>query len=201
MITKLLEDIFNHLLQTDPIAKEKLSALTGKSVGFAFKNSPFKLLAMINQEGLEFSLGSVETADCVLHGTPIALARYLNAKHVNPSTNARLGVEIDGDLEFARKISNVFRDLDIDWEEVFSQVIGDFPANQLTSVFSNFRNGFKRSKDSAHQHLQYLVTEKLDQIVTQSEAEAFYLSVDRLAADAGRLEQKINKLKGISGRG
>ena len=201
MITKPLEDIFNHLLQTDPQSKAKLSLLSGKSVGFALKNSPFKLQATINQQGLEFSIGSTEHADCILHGTPIALARYLNTKHVNPSTNVSLGVEIEGDLEFARKVSTIFRGLDIDWEEVFAQIIGDFPAHQLTNIFSGLRNGFERSRDSAGQHLQYLLTEKLDQVITQSEAETFYQAVDKLAADAGRLEQKINKLTGITERG
>ena len=201
MITKPLEDIFNHLLQTDPQSKAKLSLLSGKSVGFAFKKTPFKLQATINQQDLEFSIGSTEHADCILHGTPIALARYLNTKHVNPSTNASLGVEIEGDLEFARKVSTIFRDLDIDWEEVFAQIIGDFPAHQLTNVFSGLRNGFERSRDSAGQHLQYLLTEKLDQVITQSEAETFYQAVDKLAADAGRLEQKINKLTGTTERG
>ncbi len=201
MITSLLEDIFNHLLQTDPDSKDKLAALSGKSVGFDITNMPIYLLATIHHEGLVFSLGSIENADCILRGRPVSLARYLNAKQVNPSTNANLGVEIEGDLEFARKISNIFRGLNIDWEGVFAQLIGDFPANQMATVFSSLRGGLERSKDSAQQHLHYLVTERLDQIVTQSEAEAFYQAVDKLEADAGRLEQKISQLTGFNTRG
>ena len=194
MITSLLGDTFNHLLQSDSLAKEKLTALAGKSVGFDIKNSPFQLLASINPEGMEFSLGSTQHADCILRGAPIALARYMNSKQVNPSTNASLAIEIEGDLEFARKISSIFRGLDIDWEDVFSQFMGDFPAHQLSRVMSKFRDGFERSKESAEQHLQYLISERLDQVVTQDEAEVFYRQVDQAAAAAHRLEQLVNRL-------
>jgi len=195
MIVNLIGDSFNHLLQSDPQAKDKLAALAGKSVGFKIKNSPFELLALITQEGMNFSVGSTQQAECTLSGTPIALARYMNSKHVNPSTNAALNVEVDGDLEFARKVSTIFRNLDIDWEEIFSQFLGDLPAHQLFRAMTGLRSGFDHSKESARQHLSYLITERLDQVVSQDEAENFYKGVDQVVADSHRLEQMINQFE------
>ncbi len=194
MIIDLIGNTFNHLLQSDPLAKQKLVVLAGKSVGFEIKNSPFRLLALITTEGMEFSSGSIQQADCILRGTPIALARYMNSEGANPSTNVSLNVEIDGDLEFARKVSMIFRHLDIDWEEIFSKFVGDLPAHQLFRMMSGFRDGFERSKDSAQQHLNYLISERLNQVVSQDEAEIFYQGVDKAAADTHRLEQMFERL-------
>ena len=132
MIDKILENSFNHLLQTDRDSQQKLAALAGKSVGIDLLNTPVQWLIKLSPEGITVDMGPADHADCILRGTPIALIRYLNAKQVNPSTNKSLGVEIDGDLEFAREFSTILRQLDIGWEEILSPLIGDFscPAAQ-----------------------------------------------------------------------
>lgn len=198
MLTRILENTFNHLLASDDQSKQRLVAHRGKSVGFHVKaagqGNGLTLIAVINSEGLNIRAGSDRHADCSISGTPIALIRYLNATQVNPSTNHSLGIEIDGDLEFAREISSVFRSLDVDWEEIFSQFVGDGPAHQLARLVSGFRSDILRSKDSAKAHLKYIVTDRMDQIVTMDEAQQFYQNVDRLVLDTAKLEQKINQL-------
>ena len=194
MIAQILENTFNHLLASDYQGKKRLGLHQGKSVGFNILPMQVQLVATISNEGLSIHGGSVDQADCSISGTPLALIRYMNASHINPSTNHSLGIEVDGDLDFAREISGTFRSLDIDWEEIFSQVIGDAPAHQLGNFISNLRGDFKRSQDSAKAHLRYIVTERMDQIVSSHEAEQFYRDVDQIAIDAAKLEQKINLL-------
>lgn len=194
MLDKILENTINHLLASDYQGKRRLSSHRGKSVGFDIKPMGLQFITTIENEGLSIDTGSVEQADCSIHGTPIALIRYLNASQINPSTNYSLGIEIDGDLEFAREISSVFRNLDIDWEEIFSKLIGDAPAYQLSKFMSVFRSDLERSKQSAQAHLHYIVSERMNQIVTSREAEQFYREVDQISVDAAKLEQKINQL-------
>lgn len=198
MLPRILENTFNHLLATDSRARERLVAFQGKSVGFNIKSAELsrglELITAINSEGLTIRTGSVEQADCTISGTPIALIRYMNATRINPSTNHSLGVEIDGDLEFAREVSAVFRSLDVDWEEIFSRIVGDGPAHQLARMLSGFRSDIQKSKDSAKAHLHYLVTERMDQTVPMEEAQQFYDDVDQIVLDAAKLEQRINLL-------
>ena len=194
MIAQIIENTFNHLLASDYQGKQRLSAHRGKSVGFDIKPMGLQLIATITNEGLSMKTGPVEQADCSIRGTPIALVRYMNTSQINPSTNYSLGIEIDGDLEFAREVSSVFRSLDIEWEEIFSKLIGDAPAYQLSKFMSTFRNNFERSKHSAKAHLRYIITDRMDQIVSSQEAELFYREVDQIAVDTAKLEQKINLL-------
>ena len=202
MLTRILENTFNHLLASDYQGKQRLATHNGKSVGFKIKPvrqvfnqiTGYEIIATITNEGLSLHDGSAQQADCSISGTPIALIQYMNASHINPSTNSRLGIEIDGDLEFAREISSVFRGLDIDWEAIISQLIGDAPAFQLTKFISNFRQDIVSSKNSAKAHLHYIITDRLDQVVSVQEAEQFYSDVDQIAVDAIKLEQKINLL-------
>lgn len=192
MIARIIENTFNHLLASDYQGKQRLSAHQGRSVGFEIKPAGLQLIATITNEGVSLDTGSAGQADCTVRGTPIALIRYMNASQINPSTNHILGIEIDGDLEFAREISSVFRSLDVDWEEMFSKLIGDAPAYQLSKFVSILRNDFQRSKHSAQAHLRYIISERMDQIVSSQEAEQFYRDVDQIAVDAVKLEQKIN---------
>lgn len=194
MISQIIENTFNHLLATDYQGKQRLCAYQGKSIGIEIKPAGPELIATVTNEGLSINAGPVGQADCTISGTPIALIRYMNASQINPSTNYSLGIEIDGDLEFAREISGVLRSLDVDWEEIFSKFIGDAPAYQLSKLVSAVRSEFQRSKDSARSHLRYLIADRMDQIVTSREAEAFYRDVDKIAVEAARLEQKINLL-------
>ena len=194
MLTDIIENAFNHLLQSDSYSKDKLATMAGQSVGFDIRGTALNYIATITNEGLSISKDSLEQADCILRGTPLALIRYMNAKQVNPSTNHALGVEIEGDLEFARNISTVFRKLDVDWEDVFSQLIGDLPAHQINRAISHFSSVFNRSRESASAHLHYIISERLDQIVAREEAELFYNEVDQLSARVDQIEQKINRL-------
>ena len=194
MIDQILENTFNHLLASDYQGKQRLSAHQGKSIGFNIMPMRLELVATITSEGLSVQTGNINQADCSISGTPIALMQYLNASQINPSTNHSLGIEIGGDLQFAREISSVFQGLDIDWEEIFSKLIGDAPAHQLGRLVTNFRGNFKRSKESAKAHLHYIVTERTDQLVSAQEAERFYREVDKIAVDAAKLEQQIKQL-------
>lgn len=194
MIINILQDAFNHLLASDPCASQRLARHAGKSVGFDLLGTPLKLLASITAQGVRVAPGSLDQADCVLRGSPIALARYLNAKNVNPSTNAVLGVEIDGDLEFARQVSKIFRHLDIDWEEIFSPITGDLAAHHINRALSSLATGFGKARRSARQNIEYVLNERLEQVVHKDEAEGFYRQVDELAADVDKLELRINTL-------
>ena len=194
MLPQILENTFNYLLASDYQGKKRLNLHLGKSVGFNILPMHLQLVATITNEGLSVNSGSVDQADCSISGTPIALIRYMNTTQINPSTNHMLGIEVDGDLEFAREISTTFRSLDVDWDEIFSQVIGDAPARQLGKFMTNLRGDFQRSKGSAKAHLNYIITERMDQIVSMQEAEQFYRDVDQIAVDTLKLEQKINLL-------
>lgn len=195
MIINILQGAFNNLLASDPCSSQRLAQHAGKSVGFDLLGTPLKLLAGITAQGVRVTSGSLDQANCVLRGSPIALARYLNAKNVNPSTNAALGVEIDGDLEFAGQVSKVFRQLNIDWEEIFSGITGDFTAHHINRALSSLATGFGKARRSARQNLEYVLNERLEQVVHKDEAEGFYRQVDELAADVDKLELRINTLQ------
>ena len=198
MITRFLQETFNHLLATDPYSRQRLAEYAGKSVGFDLVGSALNLLVKINSQGISVESGPLESADCVLRGSPVALARYLNEKNVNPSTNVSLGVEIEGDLEFARRVSKIVRNLEIDWTEIFSGITGDFAAHHFGRVVSSLATGLGKARVSARKNINYILSERLDHVVHQDEVEVFYREVDQLAADTEKLEQRINALTGAS---
>ena len=192
---KAFENIFNHLLMTDPAGKQALSHYAGRTIGFDVRGTGIKLLSRINNEGMTISSDSLEQADCVLSGRPIALIRYLNTRNVNPSTNVSLGVELKGDLDLAIRISTVLKNLNIDWTEIFAGLIGDLPAHQLTSVLSSLRSNLDKTAIAAKNNLRYIITERLDQVVLREEAEDFYRQVDIVSAHAQCLEKQVDSLE------
>ena len=152
MLTRILENTFNHLLASDYQGKQRLALHQGKSVGFNIKRTGqargLTLIATITREGLNMHSGSLEQCDCSISGSPVALIRYMNAPQINPSTNQSLGIEIDGDLEFAREISSVFRSLDIDWEEIFFAVCRRWTGPSACQTFlQNIRDDIQKKQE------------------------------------------------------
>ena len=124
--------------------------------------------------------------------TPLALARLAQG---NAETSAMQDVYIQGDMHTARALQQLLRAIDIDWEELLAQAIGDTPAHQLARLLRGAAGWGRQTANKVAQDLaDYLRFERND-VPTQHDVTHFIDEVDRLRDDVERLDARLRRLR------
>ena len=107
-------------------------------------------------------------------------------------------LKIEGDVEFANQLHSIFKEVDIDWEEVASKFVGDSAAYQLGVFAKRFRNYGKRSADNFRMDVSEYLQEESRILPTKVEINRFMSDVDDFDAHVQRIEARIQRLEKIS---
>jgi ubiquinone biosynthesis protein UbiJ len=108
--------------------------------------------------------------------------------------NKKTYIEIKGDIEFATLMSNLLRDVEWDYEDDLSEMIGDIPAYHLVKLAKKVVTSTKETSfNIADTFKEYWLEEK-PMIAKKRLVEQFNNEVDRLRFDVDRLELRLKKL-------
>jgi ubiquinone biosynthesis protein UbiJ len=191
--TGALEAMVNAYLRLDPEVLARLAALHGKVIAMEMTGPEFQLWFLPAPDRLHIQSHFEGEADCILRGSPIALARL---GLVDDKSGELFGgdVTVEGDSGLAQTFGQIFADMDIDWEEHLSQMVGDVPAHEAGSRWRQLKDWTQRTQRTLEINLgEYLQEERL--LLPHPEAVvAFTDEVDRLRDDVDRLEARIKRL-------
>jgi ubiquinone biosynthesis protein UbiJ len=188
------EAMVNHVLALDPESIARLAPVHGRVLlveltGFGTR------IYVVPGEGRLFLFGSYEAApDCIVRGSPVALLAMVLAEHREDAVFAG-AVQIDGDNHLAQVLGEVFRDLDIDWEEQLSKLLGDTLAHHLTSRARAGERWAGRSGTIARQNLREYLQEEAAVLPSRHELADFLAAVDTLRDDVERLAARVERLE------
>ena len=121
---------------------------------------------------------------------PLALAWQWRGQR---STNS--GITVEGDTAVGSEFQVALAQLDIDWEELLSRVVGDAAAHQIGQFWRGFRDWSRCTGDLLlRDGTEYLQQER--QVLPPRHAiERFLSAVDILREDADRLAVRIERLR------
>ena len=191
----MLTTAFNQYLALDPEAPEKLKAFDGKLIAIDVKGPNLKLYLSV--DGDKVSIASAQDAepDATIIGSPAALFK-LGKNRDSAPLFFKGEVEIRGDTRLGRQFKALLTDMEIDWEEHLSRVVGDVAAHRFME-FVNELNAWGSSAASnfADDVGEYLQEESRD-VVSGAELEEFYQYVDQLRDDVERLMARYERLVG-----
>lgn len=194
VLAEALEHAVAHYLSLDPNSRRWLAPIAGKVIElrvlpfetpiyFCPTDSDIQILGDFSGRPNVTLTGSIPSFARLRLGEPAS--RLL----------ASGAVEIDGDMDTARRFQALFEKLDIDWEAHLAQYTGRAFASTCLDLV---RSGFGWTRDS-------LKTLRLDiaeywqeesrELPTQFEADAFYSEVDRVRSDFDRLQARVERLK------
>jgi ubiquinone biosynthesis protein UbiJ len=192
---KPLEAAINGYLSLDPELPAKLGAFDGKVLCLEFKGTGLKLYMRVQQDRIRLASAIEGQADAVISGSPAAMLKLGIQQDAAPLLFAR-DVEISGDTRFGRQFRKLLTDMDIDWEEHLSRVIGDVASHQAMRSFDAILQWGKRAAASfADDAGEYLREESRD-TVAEAELRQFCQLVDELRDDTERLQARINRMRG-----
>ncbi|HSH97147.1 MAG: SCP2 domain-containing protein [Methylophilaceae bacterium] len=187
MLKPILTRLLNHLITQNSWARAELIPFAGKSV--RFNMPPISASLTILEDGGLAMAGDASQPDAtVTISLPIALR--LLAKDEAAAKQARL----EGDTELAMALSKVMQNLEWEYEEDLSRVIGDIPANKIATFGRETVAGIKKQSLNAAEMLAEYWQEEQPMIAKKRHVEKFISDVDTLRDDAERLGKRFDKL-------
>jgi ubiquinone biosynthesis protein UbiJ len=208
-IHQSFEKALNRFLILDPESSARLAALDGKvisiillmkidkdkvdegdagiTINFKIENSRMHVLA-----------DKPEHTDVVIKGTPLSLLHMSISKQNRKQFFAE-DVSIQGNLELGQQIIDLFDEMEIDWEEHTSHLLGDVSAHQVGRFVRGVKQFFRQARSSMIQNVNEYVHEEALIFPPREALEDFFQDIDVMRMDADRLEARIKRLRKIKG--
>ena len=192
----LLETAFNNYLALDPEAPEKLTAFDGKVICIDIRGLNKRIYLLIKGSKISVLKQHCAEPDATIIGSPAALFKLGVHRDSAPLFFAG-EVEIRGDTRLGRQFKSLLADMDIDWEEHLSRLIGDIAAHRVAGLFNELKEwGESVAGNFADDVGEYLQEESRD-VVSGAEMGMFYQQVDKLRDDTERLKARIDRLSAV----
>lgn len=190
MLLQLFELASNKTLEYDPQTQARLAKLQGKTMVLHLKSINQLLAITSRPEGLEFSRSLPESVDVTLKATIGAMIK-ITRDGIEDAELEPGELEIIGDPIVGQRFGLVISELDVDWQGLIAEQIGDGPANAVTSAAVQAKAFAKASQSNFKDWLNDFIKNELDVVVDKQEVDEFLDDVDTLRADIDRLDVKV----------
>ena len=192
----LLETAFNNYMALDPEAPEKLTAFDGKIICIDIRGLNKRIYLLINGSKISVVKQHDAEPDATIIGSPAALFKLGVHRDSAPLFFAG-EVEIRGDTRLGRQFKSLLADMEIDWEEHLSRLVGDIAAHRVAGLFNTLKQWSESvAGNFADDAGEYLQEESRD-VVSGAEMGMFYQQVDKLRDDTERLKARIDRLSAV----
>lgn len=187
----LFERIVNPALRLDPEALRRLAELDGKAIllELASAGTPLRCYVLPSAGGLRLMREYDRLPDVTISGTP---AVFLHQLFRGPAVSDALTIR--GDIELGQRFQRILSAVAPDWEEGLARLIGDVPAHQLARLVRGLRDWAGEAVRTLGADGAEYLQEEAFVLAKREQVAAFLREVDRLRADADRLEQRLQRL-------
>lgn len=194
VITTILESSLNRYLALDPASGGSLDRLENKVIALKIKEFSFPLYYKIQNRQVTVLASMEEGADVSMQASIFQLIKLTTASDDN---QAILGddIEMSGDIDVGRQFRDIFRNLDIDWEEIASRYTGDVIAHKVGSRLRKLNQWLGNTGQSIQSDIAEYLQEESQHLPAASEVRQFVKQVDDVRLSVDRLEARINLLK------
>lgn len=185
------EKIINAALAYDPASRIALEQLAPQVLAVEITVPQIKVFVVPTAEGVNLRghyEGDITTS---IQGTLPALISLAKSDQLNLKDT---GVHIFGSTHFLAELQRILKNLDIDWEEILSQILGDILGHQ-SAQFIRTKMAWAKDRAANIQRLtSELLTEELRVLPNQAELSFFNNHVDELRLGADRVAARIDHM-------
>ncbi len=200
MLLKIVNNAVKKFLDSDPEIASKLDQFEGKSLLLKFVDIKKSFIVTP-------SATNIMVSEYLVNKDDDGAQAFTTIVESNIVTYLKLGIggdyqaminngslKIQGDVEFANQLFAIFKEIDIDWEEVASKFVGDSVAYQLGLFAKRFKSYSSRSVDNFRLDVSEYLQEESRILPTKVEINRFMSDVDDLDANVQRLEARVQRL-------
>lgn len=185
------EQLINRALAYDPATQQALGKLQGQVLAIDISLPALHIYLLPDSEGLclmNHWEGEVNTR---VKGSLPALVQL--AKGDNHSLY-NSGVEMIGQTGLLADWKALVNNLDIDWEEMLSQLLGDVLGHQSAELIRSQLHWAGERAASGKRLLGEFISEELNAVPSKPELNHFYQQVDELRLAVDRAAARVEKL-------
>lgn len=185
------EKIINTALQYDPASRLALAALAPQVLAIKITAPECTVFIAPGADGVRL-LGHYEGhITTQLQGELPALISLINSERINLKDS---GVQLFGSTSLLADLQTILKNLEIDWEEMLSQVFGDIIGHQSAELIRS-KLGWSKDRLSNIQRLaSEFLTEELRSLPSKPELAFFNAQVDELKLAVDRVEARLAQL-------
>lgn len=185
------ETILNRYLSLDPESKENLRRLSGKVVRIELGLLTYYWL--FKPDLIYLNKDYNGPVDLILRGSTFDFLRMAFIKKDEAYTSIPL--QVVGDIEFGKQFREFFLNLEIDYEEQLSKIVGDTLAYPMVQALKTIKLWARQNIESFGQNLTNYVQTEMNWLITDEELQLFFSDVDDLRDDCARLEARLEILQ------
>ena len=185
------EKIIQRALEYDPSSRIALSQLAPHVLAIQVTAPEFKVFVVPDEKGIRL-LGNYEgEITTQLQGSLFALISLVKSERLNlKETN----VELIGNTSFISELQKIFKNIDIDWEEMLSQVFGDIIGHQGAEIVRSKLSWSKDRVNNIQRLTSEFLTEELRVLPSSPELNFFNSQVDELKLGVDRAQARIEQI-------
>ncbi len=189
-----LEFAANRALALDPASRARLAALAGNSFHLHCTEPALDLFLLPQTDQLGFAAQWEGEITAALSGSAQDFAKLLAAD--DPAAELINGnLTVRGDSQALQALQQILKQLDIDWEQPLTNLLGDVAGHALAQ---GARKGFGLLHYAGKQlqrQVRDFIVEESDWLAPRWQVEQFNSDVDRLAMDCDRLAARVQRLR------
>lgn len=191
IILSAQETVLNCYLNLDPESKEHLSRLSGKVIKIEWP--PLTCFWIFKSDSIGINKDYNGPVDLILRGSTFDFLRMAFNRKDKALTD--ISLQVLGDMEFAKQFREFFLNLEIDYEEQLSKILGDTIAYPVVKLLRATRLWAKQSIENFSQNVSGYVKTEMNWLVPGEELQLFFSDVDDLRDDSARLEARVKMLE------
>lgn len=190
VITKAM----NAYLQLDSNSVNRLKKLKGKAVTLELLPMHFTFHCIFDNDSMQIETEALKITQATIRGTPLQIVNVILTKDNRHQFFAD-DIKIEGDAEIAQQVISLFDELNIDWENELSQIIGDVPAYHIGRVIHQIGNWISNTAQSFNHDINEYIHEEANWFPPSEALQNFFADIDTLRMDIDRAEARILALK------
>lgn len=190
---QVLEKALNYYLALDFVSTKRLTGLEGKVITIHFTAIDFIFQLRILNQKLQIFIGEPYPAEAKVKGMPLSMLSLALSRD-KKKRFFLADLVIEGDAELGQQILAIFEQLDIDWEEHLSHIVGDVAAHHVGRFTRGIMAWGKEAKERMLQNTVEYIHEENAWFPPEEAVHDFLQEVDELRMAGDRLEARVNAL-------
>lgn len=191
----VISRILNQYLKLDTEMQSQLKKYHGNVIRFTVSSIDWTFFIEINNEKLILKSKHEGPIDAALKATIMDLAK--NA--LDDKAGISESMELSGDTAMLQAITRIFKNVEIDWEELVSKCTGDSIAHGIGNIARDVKSFHENLFDTKKLNVKEYLQEEINLLTHPYAVEDFCKDVDEFRDQVERLSARIqligNKLE------
>ena len=187
------EKCINKILSLDKETCYELGKFDNQVIAFEFENTQMKINITPSENGLSIDDEYSKDPDVLIKSTPINFIRLLLSSKTK-TQDIPIDMQVVGDINLARDFQNVMSNLQTDFEEPLSRILGDTLAFQIGNFLRKAEGFTSNITEKMILDISEYLRFEIEMLPDELLVDEFSKEVDSLRDETELISKRVEKL-------